>query len=292
MRSRLLVLLLLGLLTACAAPSDLAAAPAVPTAAAAPAPAGTERRTVTVGERSRAYLLARPAPGATVQGAVLVLHAQNQTMAAAHAGYGLGHLPGRGQLVAYLGGYGGSWNAGSCCGRARAEGVDDLGFLRQVVADLRTSGALPEGRPVSLLGYSSGAMLAYTAVCHADLGLRLVVSVAGTRGASCASARLPHRFVELHGARDATIPLDPPSRYSTVVGTTPVAARPATRTLAQAAGCTRTVRSGSARTDDGGCRGGGVVRLLVPAGAGHQYRDLGAPVVLTRALEEVGQIRP
>ncbi|MCW2607596.1 MAG: polyhydroxybutyrate depolymerase [Frankiales bacterium] len=274
---RLLVLLLAPLLL-------LGALPATPASPAEPA----ERRTVTVGSVSRPYLLARPPAGTAVQGAVLVAHAQNQTMGQALKSYRLEHLPVRGQLVAYLGGYAGSWNSGGCCGRARAERVDDLGYLSAVLADLRAQ--MPAGLPASMLGYSSGAMLAYAAVCHAQLGLRLVVSVAGTRSSGCTSASLPYRFVELHGARDTTIALDPPGRYASVLGTTAIPARPATRTLAQAAGCTRTI-VGTNRTDDGGCRGGGVVRLLVAPTVGHSYEQLRAPYVLTRALEEVGQVR-
>ncbi len=289
-------LLLLGLLalTACAAdPAGPAAAPAdraVPAAAApaAAAPASPERRVVDVDGRARPYLLDRPPVGRPVLGAVLVAHAQNQTMSAARAAYRLEHLPGRGQLVAYLGGYRGSWNSGGCCGAPRAEGVDDLGYVREVFADLQT--LLPKGRTTAFYGYSTGGMLAYSVVCHAGLPFKLVVSVSGTRSAGCgAAARPPYRFIELHGGRDSTIPLDPPSRYVSVLGITPVPARPATRTLAQASGCTRTVRT-RYRTDDGGCRAGGVVRLLVRPRSGHQYDDLDGPVVLTRALEEVGQI--
>lgn len=281
----LLPLLLLGCSSAARGPAVLGAASASPS----PASAGPERRLVRVGTTERPYLLVRPPAGAPVLGAVLVLHAQNQTMGQAAQTYGLGHLPPRGQLVAYLGGYRGSWNSGTCCGAARAQGVDDLGYLRAVLADVRR--ALPAGRPSSLMGYSSGAMLAYSAVCHADLGLRLVLSASGTRASGCTSPALPYRFVELHGARDATIPLDPPSHRSTVLGMIPLPARPAVVSLARAAGCTRTV-TGAGRTDFGGCRGGGVVRLLVRAGAGHGYPGLGAPAVLTRALEEVGQMTP
>ena len=283
MRARLLGLLVLPLLlTGLPAPAPAEAAPA----AAAAAPPAPVRRDVVVAGTPRPYLLARP--GGTPRGAVLVLHAQNQTMGRAEQTYGLRHLPQRGQLVAYLGGYGGSWNSGGCCGRARAEGKDDVGYLKAVLADVQA--LMPAGAPVSLLGYSSGAMMAYTAVCHARLPLRLVVSVSGTRSAGCSAARLPYRFVELHGGRDTTIPLDPPARRSSVLGMTPIPTRPAVRTLVQASGCTRRVDGGVRRTDWGGCRGGGVVRLLVQPAVGHQYSDLRAPFVLTRALEEVGQL--
>ncbi len=240
-----------------------------------------------VGSTVRPYLLVRPPAGTRVQGAVLVVHAQNQTMGVALDSYALEHLPVRGQLVAYLGGYAGSWNSGGCCGRARSERVDDLGYLQAVLVDVRAQ--LPDGLPASLFAYSSGAMLAYSAVCHARLGLRLVVSIAGTRSSGCTTATLPLRFIEVHGGLDSTIALDPPGRYAPVLGITALPTRPATEVLAQAAGCTRTVVR-TDRTDHGGCRGG-VVRLLVAPKVGHSYQALRATYVLTRALEEVGQIR-
>lgn len=269
--------------------SGTGAPPAVvaPQAASAVSPA-PERRTVDVDGRTRPYLLDRPPVGDRVLGAVLVAHAQNQTMGAARDSYRLEHLPRRGQLVAYLGGYRGSWNSGGCCGAPRAEGVDDLGYVREVFADLQS--LLPRGATTAFYGYSTGGMLAYSVVCHADLPLKLVVSVSGTRSAGCGErARLPYRFIELHGGRDTTIPLDPPARFVKVMGITPKPTRPATRLLAEVSGCTRTVRR-THRTDDGGCRAGGVVRLLERPQSGHQYSDLDGPFVLTRALEEVGQI--
>ncbi len=151
---------------------------------------------------------------------------------------------------------------------------------------------LPEGRPAALMGVSSGAMLAYSVVCHARLDLKLVLAVSGTRAAGCSAsgARPPYRFLELHGSRDTTIPLDPPSGHSRLLGMTPIPTRPAVDTLVSAAGCTRRVPHGASRTDWGGCAGGGVVRLLVKP-VGHSYTDLDADVVLARALEEIGATR-
>lgn len=289
MTSLLWLATVLALLAAPSAASAATMPSAGGTLAALSTPAnGPERRTVTVGDVERPYLLVRPA--GRVLGAVLVAHAQNQTMGQAQQSYGLGYLRERGQLVAYLGGYKGSWNAGTCCGAARAEGRDDIGYVRAVQADLRE--LLPEGRPTTLVGVSSGAMLAWTVVCHGRLDLKLVLSVSGTRAASCSSSsvRPPYRFLELHGSRDTTIPLRPPSRHSRLLGMTPLPTRPALDTLVSAAGCTRRVPHGTARTDWGGCRGGGVVRLLVER-AGHSYGDLRAPVVLARALEEIGATR-
>ncbi len=127
-----LFLLLAALLLPTAA--SAATTPSPGSSLTAKAVSAPERRTVVVGDVSRPYLLVRPA--GQVLGAVLVAHGQNQTMGQAQQTYGLDYLPSRGQLVAYLGGYKGSWNAGTCCGAARAEGRDDLGYVRAVLADV------------------------------------------------------------------------------------------------------------------------------------------------------------
>ncbi|HEX9577972.1 MAG TPA: hypothetical protein VF993_09480, partial [Myxococcales bacterium] len=42
----------------------------------------------------------------------------------------------RGMIVVYPEGVGLSWNAGSCCGRARAEQIDDVRYARDLVREL------------------------------------------------------------------------------------------------------------------------------------------------------------
>ena len=53
-----------------------------------------------------------------------------------------------------------TWNAGNCCARARDENVDDVGFLRAVVADVKRRARIDADR-VYAIGMSNGAMMAY-----------------------------------------------------------------------------------------------------------------------------------
>ena len=63
--------------------------------------------------------------------------------------------------IIYPVGVGSSWNAIGCCGYASAHKVDDLGFLKALVAKLDPRHA----RHIFLVGYSNGARLAYRVAC-------------------------------------------------------------------------------------------------------------------------------
>ena len=53
-----------------------------------------------------------------------------------------------------------SWNAGGCCGRAREDRVDDVGFAIRLLGDLARDLPLDRTR-VYATGHSNGAMMAY-----------------------------------------------------------------------------------------------------------------------------------
>ena len=48
------------------------------------------------------------------------------------------HADVAGYIVIYPQGIGNSWNGGACCGEAQDLGLDDVGFVRAVVADAMT----------------------------------------------------------------------------------------------------------------------------------------------------------
>jgi len=62
--------------------------------------------------------------------------------------------------------FGESWNAGGCCGKAYADNVDDVAFLKALVAKVDPGHA----RGIDVVGYSNGARLAYRVACT-DPGL-------------------------------------------------------------------------------------------------------------------------
>ncbi len=101
-----------------------------------------------------------------------------------------------------------TWNAWMCCGYARDQKIDDVGFLSALIARLRGDfGADP--RRVYLAGFSNGAMLASRFVLERPGVAAALVSVAGYLpcDAERPSANLP--VLVIHGSRDAVARFGP-----------------------------------------------------------------------------------
>src|SRR5436309_378803 len=84
----------------------------------------------------------------------------------------------RGMIVAYPEGVGLSWNAGSCCGRAKAERIDDVRYARDLVRELATELCIDRNR-VYATGMSNGAIFSYRLACDASDVFAAVAPVAG-----------------------------------------------------------------------------------------------------------------
>lgn len=94
-----------------------------------------------------------------------------------------------------------TWNAGNCCARARDENVDDVGFLRAVVADVQRRTSVDAAR-VYAIGMSNGGMMAYRLACEAGDVFRGIMAVAGTDNTrSCRPAR-PVPILHIHARND------------------------------------------------------------------------------------------
>jgi len=73
-----------------------------------------------------------------------------------------------------------TWNGGfNCCGTAQRRGVDDVGFVSAVVADLEARMSIDLDR-VAVTGHSNGAILAYRVAAEADGLVSVAIPVAGT----------------------------------------------------------------------------------------------------------------
>ena len=111
----------------------------------------------------------------------------------------------QGAVVAYPTGTGRSWNAGLCCGTARDTGVDDVGGLETLVADLQAElGTDP--RRVYAAGFSNGAMMTYRWACDRPGRLAGIGLVSGTRVTDCPEPGAA-AVVALHGDSDTVVPL-------------------------------------------------------------------------------------
>lgn len=97
-----------------------------------------------------------------------------------------------------------TWNAGACCGAARDEEVDDVGFIRAVLE--RVMGQLNIDRQrVYATGMSNGAMMAYRLACEMPDVIRAVAAVAGTDNTRSCTPAQPISVLHIHARNDSHV---------------------------------------------------------------------------------------
>lgn len=102
------------------------------------------------------------------------------------------------------GGIGGrllTWNAGSCCGPAAADGVDDVGFSLAVLDDLARRLPLDHER-VYATGLSNGSMMAYRLAAEAPGRIAAVAGVAGAMTLPGFAPGTPVPVMHIHSVDD------------------------------------------------------------------------------------------
>ncbi len=178
-------------------------------------------------------------------------------------------------LVAYPAGFEESWNAGYCCAGARAQHIDDVGFISDLIHHLVANYPVASGE-VYLTGASAGAIMAYWFACHQASMVAGVGVVAGAMRASTRHASRPVPVLEVHGTADPELPFN---GGRVPVGNGVTALEPSTisirRRWAQLDGCgpepaTRTVGVVSTSTW-APCQNGYEVKLVAVKGGGHTW---------------------
>lgn len=98
-----------------------------------------------------------------------------------------------------------TWNAGTCCGLAVRENVDDVGFVRAMVADLGRLYPIDRGR-IFATGISNGAMFAHRLACEASDLIAGIGPVSGDMGVD--GPRPTHQVpvIHFHGLKDPNCP--------------------------------------------------------------------------------------
>jgi poly(3-hydroxybutyrate) depolymerase len=165
----------------------------------------------------REYVEVVPRAAAGPLALVVVLHGRRQTARRAERSQGWDRLAAGGSaVVAYAAGYGGSWNAGSCCGVAAARRLDDVGYLLEVLHRSRARHRI-DPRRVFLVGFSNGGMLAYRFACAHTRAISALAVVAGSLQMPSCRPQRPLAVLAVHGDRDRIVPFDG-SAYSRVAG--------------------------------------------------------------------------
>jgi len=94
-----------------------------------------------------------------------------------------------------------TWNAGTCCGRAAAQRVDDVGFVIALLEDLGKRMPYDRAR-VYATGLSNGSMMAYRLAAEAPHRVAAVAGVAGAMTLSRFAPSLPVPVMHIHSVDD------------------------------------------------------------------------------------------
>jgi polyhydroxybutyrate depolymerase len=127
------------------------------------------------------------------------------------------------------------WNAGSdaCC-NFNASAVDDVAYLRELIADIRRLYNV-DRRRIFVVGHSNGGFMAFRLACELSDELAAVVSLAGATP-DC-QPKSPVSVLQIHGDRDVGVRFDGGSNILGNGGGDYPGALETTRRWARAAGC-------------------------------------------------------
>ena len=161
-----------------------------PALAEEPLPPGNHELTLTHGERERWAVVHVPPQAAERRTErlplVLVFHGGGgEPLGMQRHAEGLDRLADReGFLVVYPAGTGPlqrrllTWNAGSCCGSAARDGVDDVGFVEALLRHVAARAPVDPTR-VYASGLSNGAMMSYRLAVDCSQRIAAIAPVAG-----------------------------------------------------------------------------------------------------------------
>jgi polyhydroxybutyrate depolymerase len=169
-----------------------------------------------------------------------------------------------------------TWNAGGCCGYARDEDVDDVGFIRALVLTvIRDDGADP--KQVYATGLSNGGMMAYRLACEASDLFAAIAPVSAVQDVKDCKPSHPVSVFHIHGAEDENVPLLGGVGKKAMDEEGKTGRPPVQQSLdfwAKQDGCSVTIRSQQPdidMTNYGACEGGTDVQLFVIRDGGHAW---------------------
>ncbi len=172
-----------------------------------------EKRTIQVGDTERAYWIHIPPSHEVTPGMplVIVLHGGGGSGPQAERSYGWTPKSDReGFIVVYPDGTGPAkdklltWNAGACCGQAMDQKVDDVAFIRALVAHLLATYKI-NPKKVYATGLSNGGMMSYRLGCEASDIFAAIGPVAGALNCETCTPQKPVSVVAVHGKKDQNV---------------------------------------------------------------------------------------
>ncbi len=173
--------------------------------------------TIPVGDLMRAYIVKLPKTYydsvRRLYPLVIALHGTGGSARQMETTYGLNEKGDKeGFVVAYPEGVRSSgplgirtWNAGTCCGYAMENKVDDVAFIRELISHLTSQFAIDPKR-IYVTGMSNGGMMAYRLACELAEKIAAIGPVSSTMTTTrCEPARaMP--IMHIHSLLDTKVP--------------------------------------------------------------------------------------
>lgn len=94
-----------------------------------------------------------------------------------------------------------TWNAGSCCANARDENIDDVGFIKKLIASVSRELTIDPKR-IYAIGMSNGGMMSYHLACEMSDTFAAIAAVAGTDGTLKCHPAKPISVLHIHAKND------------------------------------------------------------------------------------------
>ncbi len=169
-----------------------------------------------------------------------------------------------------------TWNAGNCCAWAYENRIDDIGFIRALIAKLKKDYAVDDRRMYAT-GISNGGMMSYRLACELSDQIAAIGPVAGAQNLDCKPLK-PVSIIVLHGTADLYVRYEggPPLRMFDVRN--PRVDRPVSQAVGfwvKEDGCTEKPareRNGRVTVERySGCSAGTAVTLYTLQDEGHTW---------------------
>jgi polyhydroxybutyrate depolymerase len=112
-----------------------------------------------------------------------------------------------GFYVVYPDGFHTSWNAGACCGDAASQGVNDVGFVRALHAELAARLCL-DAKRVYATGMSNGGFISNRLACEAADLFAAIGPVSAVNGMTECEPSRPIPVIAFNGTTDVLVPYD------------------------------------------------------------------------------------
>lgn len=173
------------------------------------AKSGNEEHLLTFAGVERRYVVHAPRryDGKSALPVVLVLHGGMGTPELTMAQSGMDKVSDRNNFLAvYPQGLGQfpTWNAGTCCGYAKDNRIDDVGFIRVLLKDLAKNYSIDPKRVYST-GISNGGMMSYRLACEMPDQIAAIAPIAADMGVDGPKPSRPVPVIHFHGMKDENL---------------------------------------------------------------------------------------